>query len=170
MLTLLVPATQKSASLVKLPDDRLGKKMPYDAPAGWGMGMFYYRISKWVDSPDSWIMNRHLTHVYRSPYWRLFWWDVSHVSFIALSSNLFIHYTCAYCLLYTVIKKYMAQSLHVGLYWPFTNLPFGIGKPSILTLRYTFLKTCRHFQATFNDTPKLPLSPPQIKKFLHINC
>ena len=34
----------------------------------------------------------------------------------------------------------MAQSLHsLVLYWPFTSftkLPFGIGKPSILTLRY----------------------------------
>ena len=26
----------------------------------------------------------------------------------------------------TVVQKYMAQSLHIGLYWPFTNLPFGI--------------------------------------------
>ena len=26
----------------------------------------------------------------------------------------------------TVIEKYMAQSLHMGLHWPFTNLPFGI--------------------------------------------
>ena len=35
----------------------------------------------------------------------------------------------------TVIEKYMAQSLHIGLYWPCTKLPFGIGKPSILTWR-----------------------------------
>ena len=27
--------------------------------------------------------------------------------------------------LLTVIEKYMAQSLHIGLYWPFTELPFG---------------------------------------------
>ena len=26
----------------------------------------------------------------------------------------------------TVLEKYMAQSLHSGLYWPFTSLPFGI--------------------------------------------
>ena len=26
----------------------------------------------------------------------------------------------------TVIEKYMAQSLHIGLRGPFTNLPFGI--------------------------------------------
>ena len=25
----------------------------------------------------------------------------------------------------TVLEEYMAQSLHIGLYWPFTNLPFG---------------------------------------------
>jgi len=29
----------------------------------------------------------------------------------------------------------MAQSLHIGLQGPFTNLPFGIGKPSILTFK-----------------------------------
>ena len=34
----------------------------------------------------------------------------------------------------TVVEKYMAQ-LHIGFYWPFINLPFGIGKASILTLR-----------------------------------
>ena len=27
---------------------------------------------------------------------------------------------------HTVIAKYMAHSLHIGVYWPFTNLPFGI--------------------------------------------
>ena len=27
---------------------------------------------------------------------------------------------------FTVIKQYMAQSLHIGLLEPFTNLPFGI--------------------------------------------
>ena len=32
--------------------------------------------------------------------------------------------------MYTVVEKYMAQSLSIGLYWRFTNLPFGIGKPS----------------------------------------
>ena len=26
----------------------------------------------------------------------------------------------------TVLKKYMAQSLHIGLCWPFANLPLGI--------------------------------------------
>ena len=26
----------------------------------------------------------------------------------------------------TVVQTYMAQSPHFGLYWPFTNLPFGI--------------------------------------------
>ena len=30
------------------------------------------------------------------------------------------------CQNYTIIEKYMAQSLHIALYWPFTNLPFGI--------------------------------------------
>ena len=29
----------------------------------------------------------------------------------------------------------MAQSLQIGLYGPFTNLSFGIGKPSILDLK-----------------------------------
>ena len=42
---------------------------------------------------------------------------------------------------YTVIKKvHGGQSLHtcwfMYLYGPFTNLPFAIGKPSILTLRH----------------------------------
>ena len=27
---------------------------------------------------------------------------------------------------YTVIEKYMEQSLDIGLYWPFSNLPIGI--------------------------------------------
>ena len=39
-----------------------------------------------------------------------------------------------------VVEKYMAQSLHIGLWGPFTNPPFGICAtvPSILTLRYIF--------------------------------
>ena len=27
---------------------------------------------------------------------------------------------------FTVIEKYMAQTLHIGLYQPFTKVPFGI--------------------------------------------
>ena len=33
----------------------------------------------------------------------------------------------------------MAQSLHIGLQGPFTNLPFGIFVPSILIIRYCIL-------------------------------
>ena len=91
-------------------NDQLSKVAPQSAgqedaiprcPAGWGMGMFYYRISKWVDSSDTWIRgNRHLTHLLSFTILvGLFWWDVSHISFIALSSNLFTHYTCA-CVYY----------------------------------------------------------------------
>ena len=42
---------------------------------------------------------------------------------------------------YTVVEKYMANRPYILVYkGPFTNLPFGIGKPSILTLKVTGLR------------------------------
>ena len=59
------------------------------------------------------------------------------------------------------VEKYMAQSLHIGFYGPFTNLPFLEAVPCILTIRYrveqNFSET--YYQAIYRGpiTPFLPI-------------
>ena len=64
-----------------------------------------------------------------------------------------IHVQKWLCQLRTQIEKYMPQSLRVGLYWPFTNLPFGIC--DIYSLRY--LEKRVGFRTWFNGTTCLHL-------------
>ena len=48
------------------------------------------------------------------------------------------------------MEKYMAQSLHIGFYGPFTNLPFLEAVPCILTIRY--LNPCNKTQTSIMQT------------------
>ena len=70
-----------------------------------------------------------------------------------------------------------AQSLHIGLKGPITNLPFGIGKPSILTLRYIMFflletETVLQYVDIILLQPLFSISElyPQTDAFLSLPC
>ncbi len=58
----------------------------------------------------------------------------------------------------TVLEKYMAQSLHIGLYWPLTKLPFGISAIYFDQKRYPFVVP--------NQLPNFIDPPPRARRYV----